>query len=495
MSTLNTNTNNKVNQNLVAVYLVHSLENIGKAELLKTLQFEGKYGQITILAESKEVYVGTKYENVSDSIDPFAVADYYELGVKITKALKTTNFEGATIYSPAVITTKQLEHLLLGALQGGVDFDKYLAKKTSKDFDFYLEERLLEVLDQSRIDYLNAINHAVTLTRKVVEDTPQAINPATMPEIIKAEFENNANVSIKILDYATMLEMGMEGITAVGRASINKPVLVHTTIKPKGETKKKIVLIGKGLCYDSGGYDIKTGGNMKGMKDDMAGSGTMFGATKALADLGLENVELHWISAFAENMIDGGAYKADDILASYSGQTVEIFNTDAEGRLTLMDALAYSTLLDPDYIVDTATLTGACIMAVSKNFTALMSNSKDLKDKLISHFEAENEPTVYTPMPERLRKEVKGEISDLMNTSHAERQAGHITAGLFLSHFVDQNLFRNPKLTITNPKIYKWAHLDIAGSASNNKQNSLGTNGATGQSVRSLVSWVMSEDE
>jgi leucyl aminopeptidase len=493
MSTLHTKTN--TNLNTAQVYLVHSLENVGKSELLKTLQFEGKYGQIAILAESKEIYVGTKYETGSDSIDPFAVADYYALGSKITKALKGTTFESATINSPAVITTKQLEHLLLGLLQGGVDFDKYIKTKTSKDFDFYLEDRLLEVLDADKVAYINAINGAVTLTRKVVEDTPQAINPSTMPDIIKGEFASNRNVSIEVIDYQKLLEMGMEGITAVGRASINKPVLVHTTIKPKGDTKKKIVLIGKGLCYDSGGYDIKTGGFMKGMKDDMAGSGTMFGATKALADIGLENVELHWLSAFAENMIDGGAYKADDILTSYSGQTIEIFNTDAEGRLTLADVLAYSTLLEPDYIIDAATLTGACIMAVTKNFTALMSNSKELKDKLITKFEEENEPTVYTPMPEIHRKVVKGEISDLMNTSHLERQAGHITAGLFLSHFVDQKLFRNPKLDIPNPKSYKWVHLDIAGSASNNKQNSLGVNGATGQSVRSLVGFVLDEDK
>ena len=493
MSTLHTSIN--FDQTIPQIYLVQSLENISKAPLLQTLKFEGKYEQITILPESKEIFVGTKYETGSDTIDPFAVADYYALGSKITKTLKGTSFESANINCPAPIKAKQLEHLLLGLLQGAVDFDKYIKTKTSKDFDFYLEDRLLEVLDSHKISYINAINTAVTLTRKVVEDTPQAINPSTMPKIIQEQFEGNNNVSIKTLSYEQMIEMGMEGITAVGRASANKPVLVHTTIKPKGETKKKIVLIGKGLCYDSGGYDIKTGGFMKGMKDDMAGSGTMFGVTKAIADLGLNGVELHWISAFAENMIDGTAYKADDILTSYSGQTIEIFNTDAEGRLTLADALTYATLLEPDYIVDAATLTGACIMAVTKNFTALMSNSKELKDKLISKFEEENEPTVYTPMPEIHRKVVVGEISDLMNTSHLERQAGHITAGLFLSHFVDQKLFRNENLKIQNPKCYKWVHLDIAGSASNNKQNSLGVNGATGQSVRSLVSWVLDEDK
>jgi leucyl aminopeptidase len=157
--------------------------------------------------------------------------------------------------------------------------------------------------------------------------------------------------------------------------------------------------------------------------------------------------------------------------------------------------LAYATLLDPDCIIDAATLTGACIVALSEYNTALMSNNLGLKTKLISKFESELEPTIYTPMPEALRQYVAGDISDLNNTSTLERQSGHVTAGLFLSHFVDQNNFRNPKLNIKNPKVYPWVHLDIAGSAFNSKHNSLNTKGATGQTIRSLVSWILDEDK
>lgn len=452
-------------------------------------KFEGKFGQVVL--EAGNLYVGAKFENKNKSIDPFNKADFYALGAKVTSRIKATTLTKFTLNLDFQISDKDLEHLLMGLLQSSYNFDKYLKKAKTVNLEFSVPGQLSQV----KLEYIQTISDSVDLTRDLVNDTPQAINPSTMPRIVDNKFEGLANVSIAKLSYEKMIKMGMDGIVAVGKASINKPVLIHTTIKPKVETKKKIVLIGKGLCYDSGGLDIKTAGHMKDMKSDMCGSALMFGTTLALAKLGLENIELHWISAFAENMIDGSAYKSDDILTSYSGQTMEIHNTDAEGRLTLADALSYATLLDPDYIIDAATLTGACIVALSEYNTALMSNDLGLKNKLLAKFESEMEPTVYTPMPEVLRQYVKGDISDLMNTSTISRQSGHVTAGLFLSHFVDQNNFRNPKLEISNPKTYSWVHLDIAGSAFNKKHNSLKATGATGQSVRSLVSWVLDEDK
>ncbi len=286
----------------------------------------------------------------------------------------------------------------------------------------------------------------------------------------------------------------MKGITFVGRASRFKPTLVHVTLKPEGEIKHTICLIGKGLTYDSGGLDIKVAGHMRTMKTDMAGSATMFGVIKILSELGLKNTQVHWISAFAENMISESSYKADDIITSYSGQTIEVYNTDAEGRLTLADALTYATLLNPDYIIDAATLTGACIMALSAYFTALMGNDTELCQKLHDTFVEENEPTILVHMPEMLREYVQGSNSDLVNTSKSPISSGHVTAGLFLSHFVDQSLFRNPEIKIENPKCFKWAHMDIAGSAYNESKNNLGVSGATGQSVKSLVKFVQKID-
>lgn len=340
-----------------------------------------------------------------------------------------------------------------------------------------------------------ALDGAILLTRTLVNEPPETLHPHTAAKLVLENFKRIKGVKVNICDEKWMAANGMNSITFVGRGSRYQPRLVHVLLKPKNKPKYKVVLVGKGLTYDSGGLDVKIGGGMKTMKMDMAGAATMFGVTKAIAALGLDNVELHWLSAFAENMIGPNSYKADDIIETYSGQTVEVHNTDAEGRLTLADVLSYATTLNPDYIIDAATLTGAAIAAVSERFTALMGNDQKLIGSLLSQFENEGEYTIFTPMPEALREVVKGDISDLINTATIERQAGHVSAGLFLSHFVNQNNFRNPKLKIKKPTEPAWVHLDIAGSAYNNGKNSLETKGATGQSVRSLVAWLQSLDK
>ncbi len=205
-------------------------------------------------------------------------------------------------------------------------------------------------------------------------------------------------------------------------------------------------------------------------------------------------IEIHWLTAFCENSVNSDSYRSDDILTTFSGQTVEVWNTDAEGRLTLADVLSYATLLEPDFMLDAATLTGACVVANSCHFTGLMGNDENLNQNLITSFIDNNEHTVQNHFPEILRESVCGDLGDLVNTGKLQRQAGHITAGLFLSHFIDQNNWRPQileKYQIKSPKTYAWTHLDIAGSAFNKKQNNLETDGATGQSVRSLVDWIL----
>lgn len=494
------------NSEALQAYFLEEISNHPKQKIFEKQKFGAKFGEIALFPESNQLYIGYKFENKIKNIDPYAKADYLNLGAKLGNFLKKTAYTEIQL-NTLILIQKELDNFLLGLMQGSREFDKYKKDKSSIDLQIYVnqndaldfvslvpQESLLRT-EHRKFEFVNALDYAMTLTRNLIDETPEAINPNSIVDIIKSEFSQNENTRINIFDYDVLQDMKMDAIVSVGRGSIKKPVLVHTIVSPKSQAKKKIVLVGKGLTYDSGGLDIKGGGHMKGMKMDMGGSATMFGTTKALANLGLENVEVHWISAFAENMLDSNAYKSDDIITSFSGQTIEVYNTDAEGRLTLADALAYATTLNPDYIIDAATLTGACIVALSEHFTAFMTNSQYLKDNLLTKFEECLEPTIYTPMPERLRKYVKGENSDLMNTSHLDRQSGHVTAGLFLSHFVDQNNFRNSELKIENPKCYDWVHLDIAGSAMNNKHNQLETNGATGQSIKSLVSWILDEDK
>jgi leucyl aminopeptidase len=483
--------------NLLKVFLVQSeeIEKHSRKELFKKHAFEAKYKQVQLMVESSELYVGLSLKSTTKNFDPFFRVNYFELGASLYKTVsKMQDLQIEIALFPS--NQQDLFDFLLGFNQAEYIFDTYLKKDTSeaKTIEISFAPHLKDLISPEIIQKLEIYNQGLNQARSFVDGTPEDINPESLPRLAQTSLSSNSQVEVKTFSATELLKLGMNGIVSVGRASRYQPNLFHAIFKPTGEVQKKICLVGKGLTYDSGGLDIKTDGHMRTMKMDMAGSATMFGTFKILAELGLKNIELHWISAFAENMIDANSYKSDDILTTFSGQTVEVYNTDAEGRLTLADALAYATLQEPDYIVDAATLTGACVASLSEYYTALMSNDRDLALSLESHFQKTGEKTVLTPMPEVLREFVTGKNSDLVNTSTAPVRAGHLTAGLFLSHFVDQNLFRNPELKITEPKAFAWAHLDIAGSAYNENKNLLGYKGATGQSIRSLVSWVLSED-
>lgn len=493
-----------ISEDAIKVQIVNTdnVEKFLSSELLKLTKFEGKYKQILHLPESKSVYIGVTKESTIKSIDVWNKVDYYELGANLVNSLAKTNYskfvlEGFSNTDNSIEVQKEnLMRFCLGMYQAAWHLDSFLPenKAKTKKIILSISESDIHLKTLELEKEIDALTKGIILTRELIELPPQVINPSTIGEKINSELGDNPNISITLLDKAKLEQMKMGAFLAVGRASIHAPVLAHIVLTPSKNVKHRIALIGKGLTYDSGGLDIKISGFMKTMKIDMGGAATMFGIIKALSLLKLNHTEVHWISAFAENMLGGDAYKADDILTSYSGQTIEVFNTDAEGRLTLADALTYATLQNPDYIIDAATLTGACMRAVTEYFTALMGNDQELIDSLQEAFIEEQEKTVYVPMAEILREQVQGEIADLINTGKDPSMGGHITAGLFLSHFVDQNLFRNSELDIHSPKAYKWAHLDIAGSVYNKYKNSIGVDGATGQTVRSLVKFIQKID-
>jgi leucyl aminopeptidase len=458
--------------------------------------FKAKYGSCFLL--DKELYIGTKLKSIK-TVDPYYKVDYFLLGAKIGNSLK--NYDIATVdisSSEKKLNQKEVLDLKLGILQSYWKFDKYQAKKIKELPKITISKDIAESIEDE--NKLKSLNLALNSARFLVEETPQNLHPDTIGEIIKKELREYKNLEIKTYDEKWLEENCFECVLAVGKGSPHKPKLIHTKISIPSTKNLKIALVGKGLTYDTGGLDIKVGGFMKTMKTDMGGSATMFGVIKTLAEMYKnENgksdnyLEIHWFSAFCENAVSGDSYKSDDILTSFSGQTVEIFNTDAEGRLTLADVLSYATTFNPDYIVDAATLTGACVYSNSDYYTGMMGNDEKLIKDLNNAFLTNNERVVNNHFPEILRQYVAGTNSDLMNTSTLS-QAGHITAGLFLSHFIDQSNFRPEvleKLKITKPKTYSWVHLDIAGSAYNKKHNSLDFEGATGHGVRSLVDWIL----
>lgn len=465
-------------------------------DTLAQLGFEGNFKQTLLIPSENTLLVGCEFKEKVMTSDPYYQLNSYELGATAYHALASTKVSEVLLSSvPASFHNADfVSDFVLGFLQGSLKittFTKPPKKDTKRTLS--LSPEVADTLSGGYIHIINALNSGINLNRQLVDATPFELNPDTVVDILEQVFVDQDNLEKNYYSYNQLLEIGAEGITAVGRASEHKPVLVHYILKPSKKVKRKIALVGKGLTYDSGGLDIKISGHMKTMKCDMGGAGLMVGVFKTLSHLDLEHTEVHWITAFAENMVGGDAYKPDDILTTLSGQTVEVVNTDAEGRLTLSDALTFATMENPDYIIDAATLTGACIFALTDHYTALMGNDDEFARSLLSSFETNQERAQYVAMPEILRETLKGDLSDLKNLPDA-KGAGHVTAGLYLSHFINQNNFRNEALDLDEKKEYRWVHLDIAGTSYNKKHNELGYNGATGHGVRSLTHWILTND-
>jgi leucyl aminopeptidase len=258
---------------------------------------------------------------------------------------------------------------------------------------------------------------------------------------------------------------------AVARGSSEEPQFIHCAWKPP-EARQRVVLVGKGVTFDSGGLSLKTNEGMLDMKTDMAGAAAVLAAATAAAEEGLA-VELHALAACTENMPSGTSYKLGDVLRSLDGKTVEINNTDAEGRLTLADALSFGLRLKPDAVLDFATLTGACMVALGPFVAGLMSNDDALASELTSAADRAGEDVWRLPLPGRLLEQLKSEIADLKNTG--ERWGGALTAGLFLKEFVGD---------------VPWVHVDIAGPASTTKVDGHQTKGGTGFAVASILEFL-----
>jgi leucyl aminopeptidase len=260
---------------------------------------------------------------------------------------------------------------------------------------------------------------------------------------------------------------------AVAQGSAEEPRFIHLAWKPE-RAQKRVVLIGKGVTFDSGGLSLKTNDGMLDMKTDMSGAAAVIAAIEAVARQKLP-VEVHALAACTENMPSGTAYKLGDVIRSMAGKTVEITNTDAEGRLTLADALTYGLELKPDFIFDFATLTGACVVALGPHIAGVMGNNDALVASWLAAAKEAGEEMWHLPLPPRLLDQLKSEIADLKNTG--ERWGGALTAGLFLKEFVDAT---------------PWVHVDLAGPASTDKELGHVGKGGTGFGVATILQFLSS---
>lgn len=323
----------------------------------------------------------------------------------------------------------------------------------------------------------DAVRHAKTTADAVCQardwgnTPPNLLYPETFAEAVRVHVRDE-RITVDILDDKALERGGYGGIMAVGGGSVRGPRLVRLSYAPRG-AESHLALVGKGITFDSGGLDIKPAGQMSGMKFDMSGAGAVVAATRAIAALGLK-IKVTAYAALAENMPSGSAYRSSDVLTMFDGQTVENFNTDAEGRLVMADAIARAGQDKPDLIVDVATLTGACMVALGLRTGGLLTNGEATSDLLLDAAEAAGEDFWELPITEHTREQLKSTVAD-MKSGAGHRWGGALVAAAFLERFV--------------PEGVAWAHLDIAGPAEN-PDAAYGEvpKGGTGAGVRTLVS-------
>ncbi len=312
-----------------------------------------------------------------------------------------------------------------------------------------------------------AVAAAIGLARDAVNEPGNELTPEAMAALARS-ISRKGKLKCKVLDKQGIADAGMKLHYAVGQGSANEPRFIHMTYKPK-RAKTSLVFVGKGLTFDSGGLCIKPAPGMGEMKSDMGGAAAVLGLMAALAEV-RPNVEVHGIIGAAENMPDAAAYRPGDVFGSLDGKTVEIINTDAEGRLVLADALAYARKLEPAAIVDAATLTGACVVALGKTCSAFYTGDDALAKQFDGAAKDAGEAFWRMPLLDDLREQLKSDIADLKHTG--DRWGGSITAALFLREFVGD---------------VPWVHCDIAGPALADRAKGIYPKGGTAHAALTFL--------
>ncbi len=353
------------------------------------------------------------------------------------------------------------EAAIEGILIGEYTFNKYKTDDTSTKI-----EKLYTNLDKHKVEKAEKRIEAMSFARDLVNEPPELITPSKLAEVAKS-----LGLDTKIYDKKETEKMGMGAFLGVAKGSEQEPKFIHMKYSIKNPTKK-VALIGKGITFDSGGMDLKPPASMLTMKDDMSGAACILAVMSKLKEFA-PNIEVHGIIAACENMINGNAYKPGDVLKAKNGKTIEVDNTDAEGRLTLADALCFACELNVDEVIDIATLTGACMVALGTQASGIMGNNQELITSIIETGEKSGERFWQLPMFDGYKDSLKSDMADMKNTG--SRYGGASIAGIFLKNFVDDR---------------KWVHLDIAGTAYLDSPQNEFIKGATGVGVRTLLNYL-----
>jgi leucyl aminopeptidase len=396
-------------------------------------------------------------------------ADYERAGSALTARLSTSGAAHAVVEFFGGASGEKAASLALGALLRGWRIDSYRTRQPEKAKPTLAKITLVSADAGAAWEKQAAVAAGVAFTRELVSEPANILYPESFVE--RCQHLTELGVKITVLDKATMTELSMGSLLGVAQGSAREPrLLAMEWDGTNGAAEKPLVFVGKGVTFDTGGISLKPGAGMEDMKWDMGGAGAVAGAIKALAGRKAK-VRVVGICGLVENMPDGNAQRPGDIVTSMSGQTIEVLNTDAEGRLVLCDVITWAQkTYAPEVIVDLATLTGAMIVSLGNEYAGIFSNDDGLADDLIAAGKAAGEQLWRFPLSDAYNKLIDSPIADMKNIG--PRYAGSITAAQFIKRFVDDGV--------------KWAHLDIAGMVWADKPGATWDKGATGYGVRLL---------
>ncbi len=447
---------------------------VREKEDLTTLDFKGKLDDVAYLPHMHRVYSGV------DSLDRDEIRLAVSSALKAIARAKYKRVKIASYVKDCPVTNTKA--IVEGAVLGSYRFERYKSEKSP----VALEEMIISLeeyaekkcnLDPAKRSVAEAeiIAEVTNHAKEIVNTPPEDMTPVMLAEYAREMADDLEDVTCFVGDENFLEEQKMGAFLAVSRASAHPPRFIHLIYKPQNASQR-FVFVGKGLTYDSGGLSLKPSEHMVSMKADKSGAAAAISILEGAARLKVP-FEVHAIIGACENMIGGNAYKPDDVLVARNGKTIEVRNTDAEGRLVLADCLCYATEQKPDYLVDLATLTGACVVAVGEYTTGVMGHSSALKHSIMAAATKSGELTGSLPFNRYLRQLLKSNIADISNIS-SSRYGGAITAALFLDNFVDE------------PYKEKWIHLDIAGPAYVEKDWGYNQTGASGAGVRMCLYWM-----
>ena len=460
----------------VALYRGESPQNLGDdaAGVVSGGDFSGQAGETALLYGQGRPAPRLLLVGLGER-DLFTLEKLRRSAATVARRARTLGLHSAAFSLPALPDTavREIARIVAeGASLGLYRFDKHKSAADDRDLEtFWLVADEGELEEATVGAELGArIAEGAVLARDLANEPSNVATPEYLAQRAR-KISEKYSMELAVLDRAGIEEEGLTGLATVGRSASNEPYFIALEHRGAGDCAP-IVLIGKAVTFDSGGISIKPSAGMEDMKFDMSGGAAVLGAMEAAGALDLPLNVVALVPA-TENLPGGNAFKPGDVLQMHSGKSVEIVTTDAEGRLILADTLSYARRYEPSAVVDCATLTGACVVALGDHASGLMGNDEDLVAELKTAGEATGEKAWPLPLFAEYTEQIKGDTADIKNSGG--RKGGALTAGAFLREFAD----------------YPWAHLDVAGTAYGKKGNAYTTKGATGVPARLLIEFLL----